>query len=61
MQWLDSDSRKQRSLWRCVHPGSRDCEQGSPKSVKAGLSKEEAEAIKAKLEELGGKVSIELD
>eukprot|EP00656_Telonema_subtile_P043235 TRINITY_DN49620_c0_g1_i2.p1 TRINITY_DN49620_c0_g1~~TRINITY_DN49620_c0_g1_i2.p1 ORF type:complete len:207 (+),score=60.30 TRINITY_DN49620_c0_g1_i2:92-712(+) len=37
---------------------AKELVEGSPKSVKAGLSKEEAEAIKAKLEELGGKVTL---
>jgi len=31
---------------------------GAPKAVKEGVSKEEAEAVKKKIEDVGGKVEI---
>ena len=37
---------------------AKDLVEGAPKSVKAGVTKEEADAIKAKLEEQGAKVEI---
>ncbi len=37
---------------------AKDLVEGAPKPVKTGVSKEEAEAIKAKLEEQGAKVEI---
>ncbi len=37
---------------------AKDLVEGAPKSVKAGATKEEAEAIKAKLEAEGAKVEI---
>lgn len=37
---------------------AKDLVDGAPKQVKAGVSKEEAESIKAKLEEQGAKVDI---
>lgn len=37
---------------------AKDLVDGAPKTVKAGASKEESEAIKAKLEEQGAKVEI---
>ena len=37
---------------------AKDLVEGAPKSVKDGISKEDAEAAKKKLEEQGAKVSI---
>lgn len=37
---------------------AKDLVEGAPKPVKTGISKEEAESIKAKLEEQGAKVEI---
>lgn len=37
---------------------AKDLVDGAPKAVKTGVAKEEAEAIKAKLEEQGAKVEI---
>jgi large subunit ribosomal protein L7/L12 len=37
---------------------AKDLVEGAPKNVKEGLSKEEAEALKKKLEEGGAKVSL---
>ena len=37
---------------------AKDLVEGAPRSVKAGVTKEEADAIKAKLEEQGAKVEI---
>ncbi len=37
---------------------AKDLVDGAPKPVKEGVSKEEAEAIKKKIEEVGGKVEI---
>lgn len=37
---------------------AKDLVDGAPKPVKAGVSKEEAESIKAKLEEQGAKVEV---
>lgn len=38
---------------------SKDLVEGAPKAVKEGVKKEEAEAMKAKLEEAGATVSLE--
>lgn len=37
---------------------AKDLVEGAPKMVKEGVSKEEAEAIKKKLEEAGAKVTL---
>ncbi|MBR2471783.1 MAG: ribosomal protein L7/L12, partial [Clostridia bacterium] len=37
---------------------AKDMVDGAPKTVKEGASKEDAEALKAKLEEAGAKVEI---
>ena len=37
---------------------AKDLVDGAPKTIKEGASKEEAEAIKAKLEEVGAKVTL---
>ena len=37
---------------------AKDMVEGAPKTIKEGASKEDAEAIKAKLEEVGAKVEI---
>ncbi len=37
---------------------AKDLVDGAPKSLKSGVSKEEADKMKAKLEEAGGKVEI---
>jgi large subunit ribosomal protein L7/L12 len=37
---------------------AKDLVEGAPKAVKEGISKEEAESIKKKLEEVGGTVEI---
>ncbi len=37
---------------------AKDLVEGAPKTVKSGVSKEEAETMKKKLEEMGGKVEI---
>lgn len=37
---------------------AKDVVEGTPKVLKEGLAKEEAEAIKAKLEEVGAKVTL---
>ncbi len=37
---------------------AKDLVDGAPKAVKEGVSKEEAEAVKKKIEDVGGKVEI---
>ncbi|MBQ2830634.1 MAG: 50S ribosomal protein L7/L12, partial [Oscillospiraceae bacterium] len=37
---------------------AKDLVDGAPKAVKTGVSKDDAEAIKAKLEEAGAKVEV---
>ncbi len=37
---------------------AKDVVEGTPKVIKEGLSKEDAEAVKAKLEEVGAKVTL---
>jgi large subunit ribosomal protein L7/L12 len=37
---------------------AKDLVDGAPKTVKEGLTKDEAEALKAKIEESGGKVEL---
>ena len=37
---------------------AKDLVEGAPKVVKEGLAKEEAESLKAKLEEVGAKVTL---
>ena len=37
---------------------AKDLVEGAPKAVKEGVSKEEAETLKKKIEEVGGKVSL---
>jgi large subunit ribosomal protein L7/L12 len=37
---------------------AKDLVEGAPKAVKEGVSKEEAETLKKKIEEAGGKVSL---
>ncbi len=37
---------------------AKDVAEGAPKIIKEGISKEDAEAVKAKLEEVGAKVTL---
>ena len=42
----------------CIRDRAKALVDGAPKAVKEGISKDEAEAAKAKLEEVGAKVEL---
>jgi large subunit ribosomal protein L7/L12 len=63
--WLDDGSANKMNAIKEVRAitglglkESKDLVEGAPKLVKGGVSKDEAESIKKKLEEAGAKVSL---